>query len=89
VLIVGVDGSPTMGVALSPSGVDWGGRPDKSGDYDCDLTAGPGVFIAVLLDELAARGVDGIQARGFGTDLPGFDADAALDALFAGAGSAS
>ncbi|WCB95218.1 hypothetical protein DSM104299_03961 [Baekduia alba] len=89
VLIVGVDGSPTMGVALSPSGTDWGGRPDKPGDYDCELVQGPGVFVAVLLEELAARGLTGIQARGFGTDLPDFDADAALDALLAGVGSAS
>jgi predicted secreted protein len=83
VLIVGVDGSPTMGVALSPSGTDWGGRPDKSGEYDCDLVEGPGVFVSVLLDSLADRGLTGISARGFGTDLPGFDADRALEEVFA------
>jgi predicted secreted protein len=89
VLIVGVDGSPTMGVALSPSGADWGGRPDKSGDYDCELVEGPGVFVAVLLAELERRGLPGIQARGFGTDLPDFDAERALEAVLAGVGGAS
>jgi predicted secreted protein len=83
VLIVGVDGSPTMGVALSPSGADWGGRPDKSGDYDCELVDGPGVFVGVLLATLEARGVTGISARGFGTDLPDFDAGRALAELLA------
>jgi predicted secreted protein len=87
VLIVGINGSPTMGVELSPSGVDWGGRPDKSGDYDCELVEGPGVFVAVLLEELERRGLSDVTARGLGTDLPDFDSERDLAAIAAAVGS--
>jgi predicted secreted protein len=81
VVLVGVDGSPSMGVRFTCSGPDWGGRPDKPGDFDAEVVRGRGVFVEVLLDELARRGARGVQATGVGFDLPDFDETRALDEL--------
>ena len=42
VVIVGIDGSPTMGVELTASSDEWGGRPDKPRDEDYPVTPGRG-----------------------------------------------
>ena len=52
VLIVGIDGSPSMGVELTASD-EWGGRPDKPRDEDYPVTPGPGLFTETLLGLLA------------------------------------
>jgi len=55
VILVGVNGSPTMGVQITSSDAARGGRP--AWEDDTDLAAGQGILIEELLGELAARGV--------------------------------
>ena len=81
VVLVGVDGSPSMGVRLTVSGADWGGRPDQPGDFDGEIVPGPGLFVEILLERLAARGVDGVGATALGMDLPDYDEARAFAAL--------
>jgi predicted secreted protein len=81
VVLVGVDGSPSLGVHLTCSGPEWGGRPDQPGDFDSDVVAGAGLFVEALLDALAARGLPPVRAHGLGYDLPDFDEAAALAEL--------
>jgi predicted secreted protein len=80
-VLVGVDGSPSMGVRLTASGPDWGGRPDKPGDFDGDVVPGRGLFVDALLAALRERGVDGLRLDALGYDLPDFDEPAALAGL--------
>jgi predicted secreted protein len=80
-LLIGVDGSPSMGVRFTVSGPDWGGRPDKPGDFDGDVVPGPGIFVEVLLAALSRRGIEGIRTTALGLDLPGYDERAALETL--------
>jgi predicted secreted protein len=81
VVLVGVDGSPSMGVRLTVSGPDWGGRPDRPGDFDGEIVPGRGIFVEVLLERLAARGLDRIAATAVGMDLPGYNERRAFAAL--------
>ncbi len=41
VLVLGIDGSPSMGVELTAASEEWGGRPDKPRDEDYPVTPGP------------------------------------------------
>lgn len=81
VVLIGVDGSPSMGVRLTVSGPDWGGRPDKPGDFDGEIVPGRGIFVEVLLELLAERGAGPIRLTAMGTDLPDTDEAAELAAL--------
>jgi predicted secreted protein len=82
VVIIGIDGSPSMGVELTASAGDWGGRPDKPRDEDYPVTPGPGLFTETLLDLL---GDDVARARvvGIGQDLFDYDEPAELAKLAA------
>ncbi|HEX5196500.1 MAG TPA: hypothetical protein VFW26_04795, partial [Gaiellales bacterium] len=82
VVIIGIDGSPSMGVELTASAADWGGRPDKPRDEDYPVTPGPGLFTETLLDLL---GDDVARARvvGIGQDLFDYDEPAELAKLAA------
>ena len=53
VIILGIDGSPSMGVELTAASDDWGGRPDKPNDEDYPVTLGAGLFTETLLDQLS------------------------------------
>jgi predicted secreted protein len=81
VVLIGVDGSPSMGVRLTVSGPDWGGRPDKPGDFDGEIVPGRGIFVEVLLAALEERGAGPIRLTAVGTDLPDTDEAAELAAL--------
>ena len=72
VVIIGIDGSPSMGVELTAASEEWGGRPDKPRDEDYPVTPGPGLFTETLLDLL---GDDVARARlvGIGQDLFDYD----------------
>ena len=85
VVIIGIDGSPSMGVELTASAGDWGGRRDKPRDEDYPVTPGPGLFTETLLDLL---GDDVAQARvvGIGQDLFDYDEPAELAKLAAASG---
>ena len=82
VVIIGIDGSPSMGVELTASAADWGGRPDKPRDEDYPVTPGPGLFTEALLGLL---GDDVARARvvGIGQDLFDYDEPAELAKLAA------
>ena len=71
VVIVGVDGSPSMGVELTASSNEWGGRPDKPRDEDYPVTAGAGIFTETLL-QLVGEQVD-VTVVGIGHDLLDYD----------------
>ena len=81
VVILGVDGSPTMGVHLTCSGPGWGGRPDRPGDFDADVVGGSGLFVEALAHALAERGLPAVRAYGLGYDVPDFDEQRALSEL--------
>lgn len=72
-ILIGVDGSPSLGIRLTSTGPDWGGRPDKSRDEDYGITEGVGIFTAVLLDELAHLGIERVSLFAIGHDLPNHD----------------
>lgn len=80
VVVIGLDGSPTMGVRLTCTGPDWGGRPDKPDVRDSDIVPGTGVFTETLLAALAERGL-AVRATGIAQDDPDYDEDAELSAL--------
>jgi predicted secreted protein len=71
IVIVGVDGSPSMGVELTAASDEWGGRPDKPRDEDYPVTAGAGIFTETLL-QLVGERVD-VTVVGIGHDLLDYD----------------
>jgi predicted secreted protein len=80
VVIIGIDGSPTMGVELTASSDEWGGRPDKPRDEEYPVTAGRGLFTETLLETLADR-VAGVRVIGIGQDLLDYDERADMERL--------
>ena len=72
VVIVGIDGSPSMGVELTASSEEWGGRPDKPRDEDYPVVPGTGLFTATLL-RLLADDVARVRTVGIGQDLLDYD----------------
>ncbi len=69
VILVGIDGSPTMGVQLTSSDGARGGRPDWAPDGS-ELEGGPGILIEELLAELSARGLEPPRATGVRHAVP-------------------
>ncbi|MDX6628722.1 MAG: hypothetical protein QOH00_968 [Gaiellales bacterium] len=83
VLVIGIDGSPTMGIELTAASSEWGGRPDKPRDEDYPVTRGRGLFTETLLGLLGGEGPR-VRTVGIGQDL--FDYDEARElAKLAGA----
>jgi predicted secreted protein len=82
VVIIGIDGSPSMGVELTASADDWGGRPDKPRDEDYPVTPGPGLFTETLLG-LLGNDVARACVVGIGQDLFDYDEPAELAKLAA------
>jgi predicted secreted protein len=72
-LIIGIDGSPSMGVHLTASGDTWGGRPAIPSDEEYPVVPGAGLFTETLLAELEARGLRRIRAIGIAQDTPDYD----------------
>jgi hypothetical protein len=70
--VIGVEGSPSMGVRITASSAEWGGRPDK-GDDDYPLVPGRGIFSEELVAELAERGLGDVRASGIEHQLPSYD----------------
>jgi predicted secreted protein len=80
VVIIGIDGSPTMGIELTASSDDWGGRPDKPRDEDYPVRPGAGLFteiLLVMLGENAAR----VRVVGIGQDLLDYDEEEEMSKL--------
>src|SRR4029078_435273 len=72
VVVIGVEGSPSMGVRITSSSADWGGRPHKGAD-DSPLVPGRGIFSEELVAELAERGLGDVRASGIEHQLPDYD----------------
>jgi predicted secreted protein len=80
VVIIGIDGSPSMGVELTAADRSWGGRPDKPRDADYPVTPGAGLFTESLL-RLLGDDVGGVRAVGIGQDLFDYDEECELAKL--------
>ena len=80
VVLVGIDGSPSLGVELTAADTDWGGRPDKPRDDDYPVTLGAGLFTETLLDLLSGVVLD-VRTVGIGQDLFVYDEPAELAKL--------
>ena len=80
VVIVGIDGSPSMGVELTASSREWGGRPDKPRDEDYPVVTGTGLFTETLLALLADDVVE-VRVIGLGQDLIDYNEHVELDKL--------
>jgi len=72
VLVIGIDGSPSMGVELTAASPEWGGRPDKPRDEDYPVTPGPGLFTETLLGLLGDERPR-VRSVGIGQDLFDYD----------------
>jgi predicted secreted protein len=72
-LIVGIDGSPSMGVHLTASGESWGGRPAMTTSEEYPVVPGAGLFTGHLLAELEARGMRRVRVAGIAQDAPDYD----------------
>jgi predicted secreted protein len=80
VVIVGIDGSPSMGVELTASSAEWGGRPHKRQDEDYPVVPGAGLFTETLLGLLADEEAN-VRIVGLGQDLFDYDEQAELEKL--------
>jgi len=72
VVVIGIDGSPSMGVELTASDPSWGGRPRNVRDEEYPVSAGRGLFVQALL-ELLGEGVGRVRVLGLGQDLVDWD----------------
>ena len=70
IVLVGVEGSPSMGVTITSSDPERGGRPAWP-DGTPELTGGEGIFIEELHNELARRGIT-FRVAGERHAIPGF-----------------
>jgi predicted secreted protein len=77
VIVLGIDGSPSMGVELTAASEEWGGRPDKPRDEDYPVTPGPGLFTETLLALLGDRRPH-VRIVGVGQDLFDYDEEREL-----------
>jgi predicted secreted protein len=85
VVLIGVDGSPSMGVHITSSDPSRGGEPAPVQPY-ADLVPGEGIFVEELQAELIARGLPRLPAAAETCDLPGHSVTvqrASLEALLA------
>jgi predicted secreted protein len=74
VVIVGLEGSPSMGVRVTSSDPERGGRPQWP-DGTSELTAGRGIMVQELLRALIARHIDTPRVIGIQHQLPGYDGE--------------
>ncbi|HEY3613077.1 MAG TPA: hypothetical protein VGK92_05200 [Gaiellales bacterium] len=71
VVVIGLEGSPSMGMRITSSNDEWGGRPDAGDSYR--LVPGRGIFSEELEAELAERGLTDVRTTGIEHQLPGHD----------------
>jgi len=76
VVLLGIDGSPSSGVGITSHGPDWGGRPEFR---PSSHVHGRGVWIEVLMEVFAERGLPAPRLIGVGTELLGYDAGREID----------
>jgi predicted secreted protein len=73
IALIGVEGSPSMGVRITSSDPSLGGIPDWPA-ASAELTGGDGLFIEELRAELHRRGID-VRLAGETFSIPGHDED--------------
>ena len=71
IVLVGVEGSPSMGVTITSSDPQRGGRPAWP-DGSPELTSGEGIFVEELHAELGRRGIT-VRVGGETHAIPGHD----------------
>ncbi len=82
VVVIGLEGSPSMGVRVTSSDPERGGRPAWP-DGAPELTGGRGILIEELLAALAERGVPEPRATGITHVLPDHQPEAERSELAA------
>jgi predicted secreted protein len=82
VVLIGLEGSPSMGVHVTSSDPERAGRPEWP-DGAPELTPGRGILVEELLAELRARGVAEPRATGIRHTLPDYDPVAEREQLAA------
>lgn len=80
VVLIGLEGSPSMGVCVTSSDPSRGGRPEWPEGSE-ELTGGEGIFIEELRFELGHRGIRFPPVVGVTHQLPGHDEAAERGAL--------
>jgi predicted secreted protein len=80
IVLVGIEGSPSMGVCITSSDPERGGRPRWPEGTD-EHTDGEGIFIEELRGELERRGIGFPRVAGETHALPGHDEMAQRTAL--------
>jgi predicted secreted protein len=80
VILVGLEGSPSLGVHVTSSDPGRGGRPEWP-EGAGELSPGSGIFIEELAAELAGRGVPMPRATGITHQLPDHDPAAERGAI--------
>lgn len=74
IVLIGLEGSPSMGVRITSSDPERGGLPEWP-DGAPELTPGRGILIEELLGELDRRGVPAPRASGVTNALPTHDGE--------------
>jgi len=72
VVIIGLEGSPSMGVCITSSDPKRGGRPEWPEGTD-ELQPGQGIFMEELRAELVSRGIPEPRLTGITHKLPDHD----------------
>ena len=72
VIVVGIEGSPSMGVHITSSDPKRGGRPEWP-EGSGELSAGAGIYMEELTAVLAGRGIEAPRAMGISHQLPDHD----------------
>lgn len=84
VVLVGIEGSPSMGVCITSSDPQRAGLPEWPDGSD-ELAPGEGIYIEELRKELATRGIEDPRVIGITSQLPDHDQPAErarLEAVF-------
>jgi predicted secreted protein len=84
VVLVGIEGSPSMGVCVTSSDPQRAGLPEWP-EGSPELAPGQGIYMEELRNALAARGIGEPRIFGITSQLPDFDArdqSARLEAFF-------
>jgi predicted secreted protein len=72
VVLIGIEGSPSMGVTITSSDPERGGRPEWP-DGSPELVSGEGIFVEELRAALEGRGIGFPRVAGETHAIPGHD----------------
>jgi len=72
VVLIGIEGSPSMGVTITSSDPERGGRPEWP-DGSPELISGEGIFVEELRAALESRGIKYPRVAGETHAIPGHD----------------